>query len=94
MKRLLYKGIVFDNWEHDEDGGIWAEICQACVEKHWDSVNDVIDEGETARGCCSVAGCFHDGSDEEKLHFYIDFNPEFVSYEEGNEADDHDEQYL
>lgn len=93
MKVLVYKGIVFDEYTQNEDGTYWAEICQKCVEKHWDLVSDVIDDGVTARGCCSIKGCFNDGDAEEKMHYYIDFKPEFVSFKEVDENDDYDEQY-
>ena len=94
MKVLKYKGIIFDEYTQNEDGTYWAEICQGCVEKHWELVKDVIDEGGTARGCCSVKGCYNNGDNEEKMHFYIDFNPEFVSFEEVSENDNYDEQYI
>lgn len=81
MRILRYKGIAFDEWTKDEFG-VWAEICQECAEKHWDSIKDVIDEGTSAIGCCSVAGCSNKGNDDEKKHFYIDFDTKFVSYEQ------------
>lgn len=93
FKVLVYKGIVFDDYAQDEDGAYWAEICPECVEKYGDLVGDVIDDGGTARGCCSVKGCYNSG-EEEKLHFYIDFKPEFVSFKEVDENDDYDEQYI
>lgn len=94
MKLLKYKGIVFDEWVDDEETGLWAEMCQGCAERHHDKVAAEIDDGGTARGCCSVRGCFNDGSDDEKNHYYIDFKPEYVSFVEADESDDYDQQYI
>ena len=94
MKVLKYKGILFDDYEQNEDGNYWAEICQECVEKYWDLINDVIDDGGTARCCCSVKGCFNDGNDEEKMHYYIDFKSEFIRFVEVSEDECYDEQYI
>lgn len=94
MKILNYKGIEFDEFTENEDGTYWAEICQECVEKHWETVKNDIDEGGTARGCCSVKGCYNSGEDEEKMHFYIDFPTKDVSFQEVSEYDNYDEQYI
>ena len=94
MKLLIYKGIVFDDWAEDEDGGFWAEICQECVEKHYEVIKNEIDEGGTARGCCSVKGCYNSGEDEFKMHYYIDFEPKYVSFKEVGEDESYDEQYI
>ena len=94
MKVLKYKGIVFDDFDENDDGTYWAEICQECVEKYWDKVKDDIDEGGTARGCCSIKGCCNTGEREDKMHYYIDFKPDFVIFEEVTEDDIYDEQYI
>lgn len=94
MKELVYKGIVFDDYAKNEDGTYWAEMCVECAEKYRDILTDELDDGGTARGCCSVKGCLNSGDANEKLHFYIDFKPEFVSFREVTENDDYDEQYI
>ena len=98
MKILKYKGIVFDDWAEDQEEGkivgYWAEICQECVEKYKDLISDDIDDGGTARGCCSIKGCSNTGEDEDRMHYYIDFKIEFVTFEEVGEDDDYDEQYI
>lgn len=88
MKFLKYKGIVFADWEQMSKGAYWAKICQECAEKYSDLVRDVIDDGETARGCCFVDGCFNDCENNEKKHYYIDFNTEFVTFEGFGEDED------
>lgn len=93
MKELVYKGIVFDDYTKNEDGTYWAEMCVECASKYGDIITDELDDGGTARCCCSVKGCYNNG-DDEKLHFYIDFKPEFVSFREVTENDDYDEQYI
>lgn len=93
MRIIKYKGICFDDFEQNDDGTHWAEICRECVEKYWELVNDVIDDGGTARGCCSVKGCYNSGNAEEN-HYYIDFKTELVSFEEVGENEDYDEQYI
>jgi hypothetical protein len=72
MKVLEYKEIVFDDFEQDENGNYWAEICQECAQKYQEKIATEIDDGGTARGICGVAGCCNDGNDAP-LHFYIDF---------------------
>ena len=94
MKVLIYKGIEFDEFTQNEDGTYWAEMCQECVEKYWDKIKDIIDEGGTARGYCSRKGCYNSGEDEEKMHFYIDFKSEYVSFKEVDENECYDEQYI
>ena len=81
MKKLHYKGIVFDDYEKTEDGEYWAEICHSCVGKYHNLIKDEIDDGGTARGCCSVFGCENSGDNENVLHFYIDFDGKFVNVE-------------
>lgn len=92
MKKLNYKGLVFDDFAQDDDGNIWAEICQNCVKKHRHLISDVIDDGGTASACCSVEGCFNNGYNSEK-HYYIDFNLKFVTFFETSEEEDYDKQY-
>lgn len=94
MKILVYKGIEFDDYTKDEDGAYWAEICQECVEKYWDKVNEDIDDGGTARCFCSRRGCWNSGNDDESMQYYIDFKPEYVSFKEVDENDAYDKQYI
>lgn len=93
MKVINYKGIIFDDYEEDEYG-IWAEMCHECAEEHHNLVSKELDDGGTARGVCSVKGCFNSGESDEKMHYYIDFDPELVKYEEGSIDDAYDEQYI
>lgn len=78
MKKLIYKGIIFDEFVKDPDGGVWAEMCNDCAQKHGALVADELDDGGTACGCCSVEGCSNNGGDPEKLHYYIDFKLEYL----------------
>ena len=73
MENLIYEGIVFDEYTQD-DGGIWAEICEKFAQKNTSTkIANNIDDGGTACGCCSVKGCNNNGSDPNKKHYYIDF---------------------
>lgn len=74
MKLLKYKGILFDDWEEEPDGSIWAEICSECAEKYKDVLTNELDNGGTACGSCSVYECENTGEDSESLHYYIDFD--------------------
>lgn len=94
MKLLNYKGLIFDDFEQNEDGSYWAEICEECVEKHWEKIKDDIDDGGTALGCCSLKGCENMGEDEMTSHYYIDFKTEYVSFEEVSDDELYDEQYI
>ena len=86
MKKLIYKGIKFDDYENEiEDYGTYfVQMCDACYQKY----KGVIDGGACngAIGTCSVFGC-----DNEADH-YIDFLPNGVHFEEdftfGNFIDD------
>lgn len=93
MKILKYKGIAFDDYAQNEDGTFWAEICQECVKKHYDTISAEIDDGGTARCFCSVKGCFNNGENAD-FHFYIDFNNENIVFEEDDESNAYDEQYI
>lgn len=88
MKLLKYKGIIFDEFVENEDGHYWAEICVECVEKYYDLIIDDIDDGGTARGVCSVKGCWNSGDSCEVMHYYIDFKPEYIEWVEIEEVDD------
>ena len=79
MENLIYAGIVFDEYTQD-DGGIWAEICESCAKKYKHKIANNIDDGGTACGCCSVKGCNNNGSDPNKKHYYIDFPPQKIKF--------------
>lgn len=73
---IEYKGILFDDFTVDENGGVWAEICQCCSEKYGDLISGELDDG--AIGMCSVAGCDVSGQESDGPHYYIDFKPELI----------------
>ena len=80
MKELIYKGIVFDDYvERYDDGSYWAVMCSSCASKHFNLVKDNLDPA--GEGICSVKGCHNIGEDADD-HFYIDFEDEFVSFQE------------
>lgn len=79
---LKYKGIAFDDYVYNEDGYCWAEMCQECAERFGALVSEELDDGGTACGCCSVKGCDRAGNDFEKKHYYIDFDIDYISFEE------------
>lgn len=78
---LEYKGIVFDDFGIDaagDGGGVWAEMCQCCAEKHKDLLSDELDDAG-AMGACSVDGCGVVGADcEYEHHYYVDFKIELI----------------
>lgn len=80
MELLCYKGIVFDDYEQNDDKTFWAEICEECANKYFDKIKNDIDDGGTAQGCCSVCGCENNGEDLETKHYYIDFTPKYVEF--------------
>ena len=90
MKNLIYKGIIFDEYTKDPDGGVWAEICESCAEKYKDKIANNIDDGGVACGCCSVKGCANDGKAQDKKHYYIDFPPQQIHYTADAAADNID----
>lgn len=94
MQVLEYKGIIFDDFVRDKNGHYWAEICHKCAEKYGDLIQDEIDDGGTARGCCSVKGCYNDGAGDEIMHYYIDFKEEFIKFNEISEDEIYDDQYI
>lgn len=74
---IEYKGIVFDEWTADDDGGVWGEICQCCAEKYKDVLSDALSEGGI--GACSVKDCDVVGDlIDTNTHYYIDFKPELI----------------
>lgn len=79
-KVLLYKGIRFDDYERNEDGTFWAEMCHGHAVEFSDKIANELDEGCTARGICSVCGCDRSGDGEDGLHYYIDFDPAYVEF--------------
>ena len=92
MKLLKYKGITFDDYAQNEDGTYWAEICKKCAEKHFRPIGCDLKEGGCRGVTCFVEGCFHNDDNEE--HFYLDFDSEFVSFEDVSEDDNYDKQYI
>lgn len=84
MKTIKYKGIVFDDYTQNDDGTYWAEMCCKCAEKYYALINNDIDDGTSAIGCCSVKGCSNNGMDYTH-HFYIDFDNEFIEWSAANE---------
>jgi len=88
MKNLKFKGIIFDDWCEYETGSAgrtclthWAEICESCAAKYYNKVSAYLDDGNTARACCSVMGCANSGEDAEK-HYYIDFPNKEITFVE------------
>ena len=81
VKLLSYKGILFDDYAENEDGTFWAEMCHEHASKFADKIANELDDGGTARGICSVCGCCNSG-DDEVLHYYIDFDPKHVEFQE------------
>lgn len=75
MKKLLYKGIEFDDFvdEVEEYGTYYVHMCDSCYQKHKKSIGNRIDKG-SANGYCSVAGC------ENEAEHYVDFSPEDISF--------------
>lgn len=75
MKKLLYRGIEFDDYveEVEEYGVYYVHICESCYQKHKKAIGNRIAEGG-ANGYCSVAGC---GNEAEH---YVDFSPEDISF--------------
>ena len=71
-----YKGIVFDAWTIDDDGGIWGEMCDCCIEKHKTLISEELDD-VGGFGTCSIRGCDISGNDCENSR-YIDFKPELI----------------
>jgi len=67
---LLYKGIVFDDYNIDENGNIWSQICADCLKKFKGIEHEVDEFGS---GICGVRGCTNDS-----IH-YIDFDSQNVS---------------
>ena len=64
MKKLVWKGIVFDDYTLDEYGHYWAEVSEESVIDL--KINRILlDEG--AMGICSIEG------HEEEADYYIDF---------------------
>lgn len=77
MKRLLYKGIVFDDFvdETEEYGTFYVHICEPCYQKHKNKIGNRIDKG-SANGYCSVEGC------QNEAEHYIDFVPNDIIIKE------------
>ena len=76
MKRLSYKGIIFDDYATDSDGHYWSEICPQCVERNKDVITNELDDGGTAYSICSVFRC------DNVAYYYFDFDDKFVNFEE------------
>ena len=92
MKVLKYKGITFDDFAQNDCGTYYAEICERCVKKHHDRICHDISEGGCPGSICGVEGCFHNGDNEN--HYYIDFDPKGVEFEDVTENDTYDKQYI
>lgn len=75
---IEYKGIIFDDWQVDEETqGVWAEMCANCAEKYKDLISGELDDAG-AIGICSVDGCTVSGQESDGPHYYIDFEPELI----------------
>lgn len=70
--RISYKGIVFDDYGTDSDGHYWTEICPQCAEKYKNIITNELDDGGTAYGVCSVAGC------NNAADYYFDCDDRFA----------------
>lgn len=81
MKKLVYKGIVFDDYAVDEYGNVWAEMCESCAKKFEHLVSAELDDGLAAMGYCSVEGCEVHGMMTNRPHYYIDFKNEYIEFE-------------
>ena len=73
---LLYKGIVFDDYNTDENGNIWSQICAECAKKFKGIENELDDFGS---GICGVRGCTNGSENSEMEIRYIDFDSQNVS---------------
>ena len=77
---LRYKGIVFDDFNIDGDGHVWAELCNECAAKYGNILSKELDDGKTAPGVCGRKGCHHTDEDTPYSHYYVDFDPSKVVY--------------
>lgn len=64
-----FRGIPFEDVVQDDDGHVWSQICQQCVDKHEVQIN-ILDE--PGSGLCGVLGC------ENEADYYIDFPDEEI----------------
>ena len=84
MKKMVYKGIRFDDWVSDrEDNGedfdnYWSEICEDCWNKH----KKILGEWRYDDGGSGVARCGVEGCTSEDAYIYVDFKPEEVTFED------------
>jgi hypothetical protein len=61
----LYKGVLFDDWEEEEEG-CWSQICSECLKKH-PKLKATTSECGGPGLMCAVAGC------DNEAGYYIDF---------------------
>lgn len=81
MTKMIYTSkrgtqIVFDDYVDNtkEFNSYWVEMCPQCYQKYRDIIRNKADDGGTAPGTCSVAGC------ENEADYYVDFNVNEVSF--------------
>lgn len=74
---ILYKGLLFDNWNSDECG-TWITLCQYHSQQHKDLLSsEMRPEGS---GCCDLDGCDEtDGEGKTECH-YVDLDPKQIVY--------------
>ncbi len=66
---MEYNGINFDDYTKNDDGTLWAQICNTCV-VNYQVENKLLDD--SGSGICGVLGC------ENEADYYIDFPSEEV----------------
>lgn len=76
-KFLLYKGLLFDNWNADEYG-TWVTLCQYHSQQHKDLlVSEMRPEGS---GCCDLDGCDETDENGKTECHYVDLDPKQITY--------------
>lgn len=72
MRKMMYKGIVFDNFVEDSDDDyswVWVTICDSCKKKYKALLSNKYDDSGSGEAACDVYGC-----NNTNAGTYIDFD--------------------
>lgn len=76
-KFLLYKGLLFDNWNTDEYG-TWITLCEQHASQYKEILSsEMRSEGS---GCCDLDGCDETDENGKTECHYVDLDPKKVAY--------------